>query len=191
MERAARRAGSGLLEWGGRVTWTVADGARGRRWRAVLVDDGAVVGVLLLETSPSGALQKLELATAAGLLTLHPEASTLHGNVVRPVGVEHVSLPWNPDHVLLVVGAPAAAAAAARNLDTRVGVGEGHTVAAVRIDAELNVHPATYRVLRPEVRRWRFVAADGGGETAVTLDEDWVPVLDGGTPWPLEREPDS
>ena len=147
-----------------------------------------MVGALLLETGVAGDVQRLELATAAGLLTLHPEGSTLHGNVVRPTGIEHVALPWNADQVLLVIGTPATAAAAARILDTRVGVGEGHTIPAVSVDMELPVVAATYRVLRPAPRRWRFVAADGGGETAVTLDEDGAPVLDSAQQWPLELD---
>ncbi len=81
-----RRAGTGLLDWGGRITWTVADGRHGRRWRSMLTDDGVLVGSLLLETRPDGSVAKLELATAAGLLTLHPEGSMLHGNVARPTG---------------------------------------------------------------------------------------------------------
>lgn len=183
-----RLAGTGLLEWGGRVTWTIADGVRGRRWRAMLLDDGQVVGALLLETSPDGGLQKLELATAAGLLTLHPEGTTLHGNVVRPVGVQHISLPWSEDRVLLVVGTPATAAAAARRLLGRIGVGEGHTVPAVSVDIALAVRPVTLRILRPAEKFWRFVPADGGPETAVTLDDAGIPILDEPETWPLERE---
>ena len=148
-----------------------------------------MVGALLLETAATGEVLKLELATAAGLLTLHPEDSTLHGNVVRPAGIDHVALSWSGEQVLLVVGTPATAAAAARMLDTRIGVGEGHTIAAVSVDVELTVTAATYRVLRPAPRRWRFVAADGSGETAVTLDEDGTPVLDAAQQWPLELEP--
>lgn len=155
----------------------------------MLVDDGLLVGVLLLETHPDGRLQKLELASAAGLLTLHPEATTLHGNVVRPTGMDHLSLPWSDDRLLLVVGTPATAAAAARRLEDRVGVGEGHTVAGVSVDVELTVRPATFRVVRPAPRRWRFLPADGGVETAVTLDEDWMPVLETAQRWPLELEP--
>ena len=82
---------------------------------------------------------KLELATAAGLLTLHPEGTTLHGNVARPSGLEHVALPWPERGLVLVVGTPATAAAAARLLEPQIGVGEGRTLAGVSIGVELEV----------------------------------------------------
>jgi hypothetical protein len=148
-----------------------------------------MVGTLLLETTPARALAKLELATAAGLLTLHPEDSILHGNVVTPGGMRHVALPWSPERVLLVVGTPSTAAVAASSLADRVGVGEGHTVSGISVDVELDVRPATFRVVRAAERRWRFVPAGGGVETTVTLDEDGIPVLDAAAEWPLELDP--
>ncbi|MEO5965760.1 MAG: hypothetical protein ABIR11_09870 [Candidatus Limnocylindrales bacterium] len=153
----------------------------------MLVDEGRIVGVLLLETGTDLRVGKLELATAAGLLTLHPEGAALHGNIVRPAGIEHIERPWAEDHLLLVVGTPATAAAAARRLTTRGGVGEGHTFVGVSVDVELAVTPATFRVVRPAEERWRFVQADRGFETAVTLDADGIPRLLDAASWPLER----
>ena len=184
-----RRAGTGLLPQGGRVTWTVADGTRGRRWRSILVDGEEIVGVLLLETGPDGRPGKLELATAAGLLTLHPDGSTLHGNVVRPGGIDHVALPWADDHLLLVVGMPTTAAAAARTLTERVGIGQGHTIAGISIDIALTVRPATFRVARVGPRGWWFVTADSGQQTGVTLDLDGIAILEAAESWALELEP--
>jgi hypothetical protein len=59
---------------------------------------------LLLELDPDGRFSHLELATAAGLLTLHPEGDgTLHGNAVTERGVEHIAgRPWQRDAVVLV-----------------------------------------------------------------------------------------
>jgi hypothetical protein len=150
------------------------------------VDRGALVGALLLETAPDGAFGKLELATAAGLITLHPEASTLHGNVVRPDGIEHVTLPWSPDELILVDGTPATAAAAARLLAQGIRVGEERALTGVAVGVALVVRRATFRVQRLGTERWRFARDDGGAETVVDLDEDGIPVLADGRTWPLE-----
>ncbi|HEU0242375.1 MAG TPA: hypothetical protein VFQ75_00625 [Candidatus Limnocylindrales bacterium] len=167
----------------------MADGVRGRRWRSILVDGNDVVGVVLLESAPDGAPVKLEVASAAGLLTLHPDGSTLHGNVVRPTGMEHVAVPWRDGSLLLAVGTPTTAAAAARTLAERVGIGQGHTVPGVSVDAQLHVRAVTYRVARVGPRGWWFVTADTGQQTGVTLDLDGIPLLAEAVDWPLELEP--
>lgn len=186
----ARRAGTGRLAPGGEVVWTVADGTRGRRWRSMLVEDAQLAAVLLLETSPDGAVRKLELASATGLLTLHPEGTALHGNVVRRSGVEHVTLRWREDAILLVGPSPTTAAVAARQLDRRVGVGEGRSLPGVMVGIDLAVVPATFRVARTGERRWRFVAADTGVEAVAELDGDGLPVLPEAVSWPLELADD-
>jgi len=145
-----------------------------------------VVSTLLLETGPDGGVAKLELATAAGLLTLHPEGSALHGNVVRPSGIEHVTLPWHDDAILLVAGSAETAAAAARQLESRVGVGEGRTLVGTSVGVELLVTPTTFRVARVSGQRWRFLAADTGAGIVVDLDDDGIPVLSDAAGWPLE-----
>ena len=91
-----RRAGRGRVADGTDVTWSVAEGRRGRRWREVRTREEGIVARLLLETDPDGRFAHLELSTAAGLLTLHPEGDgTLHGNAVTADGVEHVvGVPW-------------------------------------------------------------------------------------------------
>jgi hypothetical protein len=99
------------------VTWTIAEGRRGRRWREVLTRDGRIVHALLLETDPAGRFSHLELAVAAVLLTLHPEGDgTLHGNRVAAdgAGVEPIAgLPFPAGAAVLVDGSPIAAAAMA------------------------------------------------------------------------------
>lgn len=186
----ARRAGRGGVEGGGEVVWTVADGTRGRRWRSMLVEGGQLVGVLLLETAPSGALTKLELASVSGLLTLHPEGDALHGNVVRRSGVEHVTVSWHADALLLVGPSPATAGVAARRLAMagRFGVGEGRTMAGVSVGIGLEVVPTTFRVARVSGRRWWFVAADTGVTVGVDLDDDGIPRLPAAESWPLELD---
>jgi hypothetical protein len=154
----------------------------------MLLDDGALSGAILLETSPDGALTRLEVTTATGLLTLHPEDGGLHGNVVHADGVTHLSFPWSDQHVLIVAGTPATAAAAAGVLRSRLGVGEGRSVPGVLVDPTLAVRAVTFRVLRVGPRGWRFVVADTGAETGVTLDLDGLPSLGGGVHWPLELQ---
>lgn len=185
-----RRAGSGLLPGGRRLTWTVADGRRGRRWRAITTSaDGRLAESLLLETAPDGTFRRLELATPAGLLTLHPDEAgeALHGNVVRPAGVEHVALPWSPGHAVLAGGSAVTGAVAALALSASVGVGEGRAVRAVEVGDGLAIRRATWRAARVGDRRWRLLAADGGAAVAVELDGDGIPSgLGEELGWPLE-----
>jgi hypothetical protein len=154
----------------------------------MLTEDGLLIGSLLLETHPDGRVTKLELTTAAGLLTLHPEGAMLHGNVARPTGLEHVALPWPERGLLLVVETPATAAAAARLLDPQVGAGEGRTLAGVRIGVDLAVTPTTFRVARLAAQRWVFVVAATGDALAVDVDDDGIPLLADRDSWPLELE---
>jgi hypothetical protein len=155
----------------------------------VYVEDEAVVGSLLVEAAPDGSLVRLEVATAAGLLTLHPEGATLHGNVVRATGLEHLALPWADGNVLHVAGAPSTAGAAARQLRERLGVGEGRSIPGVLVRVDLSVRPVTFRVARVGPRGWRIIIADTGEEIAVTLDLDGIPTLEAAESWPLERDP--
>jgi hypothetical protein len=168
----------------------VADGSRGRRWRAATTSaDGRLVGALLLEVAVDGSLVKLEVAAPAGLLTLHPApgAGTLHGNIVRPAGIEHIALPWSATHLLLAGGSPVTGAVAAARLGAELAAGEGRTFPAVEIADDLAIRRATWRVARVGERRWRMLAADGGPSVAVTLDGDGVPAdLEDGESWPLE-----
>lgn len=185
-----RRAGTGRLPGGRRLTWSAADGRRGRRWRAVTTSaDGRLVQDLALEVDPAGAVLKLEIASAAGLLTLHPEpgSGALHGNVVRATGVEHVTLPWSPGHLLMAGASPVTGVVAARQLASVVGVGEGDTVPAVEITDDLAIRRATWRVARVGERRWRLLAADGGPSVAVEVAGDGTPAgLDEAESWALE-----
>ena len=116
-----RRAG--YLDAGGgeTVLWSVAEGSRGRRWRSLRRDGaGQVRSDLLLEVDPGGRWARLELATRAGILTLHPEpdGESVHGNVVTPEGVVPLAFPWSAQHVLVLPDEPIAAAALGRPAGT-------------------------------------------------------------------------
>jgi len=109
-----RRAGRLATGAGETVLWSIAEGRRGRRWRSLRRDAaGSVVADLLLEVDPGGRWARLELATTAGILTLHPEPDgrSVHGNVVTEKGVAPLALAWSADHRLLLPDEPVAAAA--------------------------------------------------------------------------------
>jgi hypothetical protein len=186
-----RRAGSGRLPVARRLTWTVADGSRGRRWRAVTISGDRMLHAILLEAHPDGRVAKLEVAAPDGLLTLHPadDGTMLHGNVVRADGIQHVSLPWSDEHILMVGSSRVTAAVAAGRLAARIGVGEGTSVPAVEVGDALAVRRATWRAARTGERRWQLLAADAGPVVVLELDADGVPAdLDDAEAWPLEAQ---
>ena len=103
-----RRAGTGTLADGTSVTWSVAEGIRGRRWRWTIASAGALRHVGLLELDVDGRFARLELETGQGMLTLHPDADrrSAHGNIVRPDGVEPLDMPWSDAEALAIDGDP-------------------------------------------------------------------------------------
>ncbi|HET7030759.1 MAG TPA: hypothetical protein VFI34_09625 [Candidatus Limnocylindrales bacterium] len=153
-----RLAGSGRSADGDLVTWTLAEGRRGRRWREVIASGEGIRSSLLLELDPDGRFSHLELSTSHGLLTLHPEGDgTLHGNAVTPAGVEHIRRPgWDPDRAIALVGSSVCAAASPSARTT------------LRIGLDLSL-------------------ADGAASFEPgTVDAAGLPRLDGATTWPLE-----
>ncbi len=186
-----RRGGTLALPGGRRMVWTVAQGAKGRRWRAATTHgDGRMEAALLVETAPGGRLAKLELATGEGLLTLHPDGDPLrlHGNVVRASGIEHIALPWSGGHLLMVDASPVTAAIAVAGAAAGIGVGEGTGMPAVEVGIDLRLRAATWRVARVGERCWHLLAADGGPSLRLELDADGIPTAAHGATWPLELE---
>ena len=186
------RAGAGTLADGAHLVWSVADGRRGRRWRAVATLDGVITHALLLEVDVTGRPSRLELSTTAGMLTLHPEEGSggLHGNVVTGSGVRHLALPWSAEHGLEVEGRPIAAAVTAHRLSGSTGVGEGRTVPVVVITPDLLVAEATRRYTRVAAGEWQIDDVDGGATPVVlAIDDRGVPVPAGDArAWPLELD---
>ena len=168
------------------MTWTVADGSKGRRWREAVTDARGIRHSLLFETGSDRRFGHMELASAAGLLTLHPEGdATLHGNLVDGTGVRHiVGLPWDRDAVVDLAGSAITAAAAAWLLDRAPGAREdGIEVAVLRISANLELEVAATTVTPVGDASWR--AADG---TTFAAGRDGLPVLDAAAEWPLEQD---
>jgi hypothetical protein len=166
-----RQAGRGTADDGSIITWSMATGRRGSRWREVRATDASVVSSLLLELDPDDRFSHLELATAVGLLTLHPEGDgSLHGNAVEAAGVRHVvALRWARDDALLVVGSSIARAAAARRVRQ---AGPQDAVDGVVVGLDLSLERRTISPV----------------ELAVDLDPDGLPSFGDGRSWPLELE---
>lgn len=147
MSEPVRLAGRG--RWGDSlVTWTIAEGRRGRRWREVLSRDGAIVHSLLLETDSDRRFSHLELAVPGVLLTLHPEGDgTLHGNRVDAAGsaVEPIAgLPFPSGAAVLVRESPLAGASVAwggaREVPGALVDGAGRvSIGTVTLPADLSV----------------------------------------------------
>jgi hypothetical protein len=197
-----RAAGSGTLPDGSLVMWVVSEGRRGRRWReTVTAADGSgarrggIRSSLLLETDPQGRFLHLELSTAAGLLTLHPEGDgTIHGNVVGRDGVRHiVGLPFPDGAVVIIDGSPTADAAALHALVPHVadppvddGSAAARSIPAVVVDGRLTVTTALFHVRRTGTRAWQL-----GEGSPLGLDAEGLPSLRASTRWPLEIVPES
>jgi hypothetical protein len=183
-----RRAGRARLRDGSQIVWSVADGRRGRRWRASIERDGALAGIVLLEVSNDGGLVRLELATPTGLLTLHPEASGgLHGNAVTGDGVRHLSFDWSDDHELALDGLPIASAVTARRLAITTPAGEGRTVSVVAVGLDLAVREGKRTFRRLDDVSWR-IEGEGDPET-LTIESRGIPRWsDEAEEWPLERD---
>jgi hypothetical protein len=164
------------------VTWTVAEGRKGRRWREVVSRGADVVHALLLETDPNGRFSHLELALAEGLWTFHPESDgTLHGNRVSvAAGVRHIAgRPFAPDDALIVKGSPVSLAA----------IAWGHAAGAlVRPVAGVVIGADGTLAEQPEIRIERLTATrwQVGEGSPIEIDEAGLPVLDDGETWPLE-----
>ncbi len=143
---------------------------------------------LLLETTPDGRFSHLELATPAGLLTLHPEADgTLHGNRLTADGLRHlIGLPWDRAGVVDVEGSPVADAAMAASLATAGPYGSARhpgpdRVLVLRVGTDLELSTTPTAAERLADGSWRL---DPGGVRGA--DHDGLPALDGGESWPLE-----
>jgi len=188
MSRQLRLGGRATLPDGDEVIWSVADGRRGRRWRAETIRAGSIVGSLLLELDVDGRPSRLELATANGLLTLHPESTgALHGNAVTPDGIRHLAFDWSDEHELEIEGSVIARAVTASRLAVATPVGEGRSVPVVAIGLDLAVRTGERHYHRLDATTWR-VGGDGDPER-FAVDERGLPVWPATAgEWPLELD---
>jgi hypothetical protein len=185
-----RRAGTGRLGQGARLVWTVAEGAKGRRWRWTHTGDTGLSTVGLMELDTDGRLTKVELASPVGLLTLHPEASDteLHGNVATCEGMRHLRLRWSPTAQLIVEGAPLVAAAAAHRLARSVEPGGQRDLSVVVVEPAYTLREARAQVIRENEHRWRIDVVPRP-HVRLAVDDDGLPVgLTDEASWPLETD---
>lgn len=148
------------------MVWSVAEGARGRRWRwTIVAGEGTLEHAGLIELDASGRFARLELETAAGMLTLHPadDGETAHGNVVRADRVDPLHVIWHVETAIRVERDPFASA---------LLVGGAGTAIAVAADLTVSIRASVGDAL--------------AGPTPPDLDGRGIPRLGDAIEWPLE-----
>lgn len=184
--RHLREGGRVRLADGASLLWSMAEGGRGRRWRAVATRDGAITHALLLEVDRAGRPARLELTTPAGMLTLHPEPDerSIHGNVVSAAGVRPLAFAWSSEHELDIVDRPIAMAVGLHRRRGTCPVGATASIPVLVIDASLRAVPGDRTASRLTEDRWIVIDRATGAERTLTIDADGVLVSD--ERWPLE-----
>jgi len=168
------------------VTWTVAEGRHGRRWRELAIEPAGATRSLTLETDGHGAWQRLELAGGSGLLTLHPESDgSIHGNVASRTGVRHLSLGAVKPPRVDVPGSLVAEAALCWSMVRHVRVGERKTISVVSVAEPVSAGIVELSVDRRTTGTWEL--RDGDRRRLVEIDDAGLPVAHVGSQrWPLE-----
>ena len=186
-----RLAGHGVDRLGRAVTWTIADGERGRRWREATGSAGADTATSLahavtIETGHAGQWLRLEVAAPAGLLSLHPDRDgSINGNVISETGVRHVALGVVQPPLVDVRDSLVAETALCRALERLVAAGEGITLSVMRVSPSLDVAIGQLQVMRQDGRTWELT--DDDGIRSVSMGDRGAPVTAGaGAKWPLE-----
>ncbi|MBA3876629.1 MAG: hypothetical protein C0498_06790 [Anaerolinea sp.] len=176
-----RRGGQLIDEAGLTVTWSVAEGRRGRRWRWAVGERRAAIVVHTLELDPAGRFVRLESASGGGLLTLHREADgSAHGNRVTEAGVDHLAIP-SPAPQAALVGSGVLGVAA---LITTLAPSDGTvSLDVLEVFDDLGLRITSCTIRRPDGGVWE-VRTDVAVRLA-RLDADRLPV-DAGESWPLE-----
>ena len=181
-----RRGGRTTDAVGRSITWSVAEGRRGRRWRWSVVErGGSFVAGHTVEVDPDGRFVRLESMGVSGLLSLHREAdASVHGNRVSDRGVDHIEIPAAPE--LVIVGSDPIGLAAAVG-----GLGSANPLAraaVLEVGDDLGVRVVEGSIRRSAARSWQLDV--GGAVRRVRLDELGLPSDDGPgiTSWPLEGD---
>jgi hypothetical protein len=183
-----RRAGRATLQDGSVLLWSIAEGRRGARWRASTRGPSGLLSDLMLEVNGGGRPTRLEIATPAGLLTLHPEPDgrSAHGNVVTPDGVVPLSFDWSERHWFESRQGPVVSAAMVRALRDDLGVGQTRVVPGLHVDDDLRVWRGVRGLERMSPTRWSIEEATGF-RWELSLDDAGLPIFEAGE----DRTPDS
>jgi len=182
-----RLAGHDRDRLGRDVTWTIADGERGRRWREVTVDPaGVLVRSLTLETGRGGQWLRLEIAAAAGLLSLHPDRDgAVRGNIVAGDGIRHLDLGALDPPLVDIRGSLVGEAALCRALERLVPAGQGTATRVARVEDDLSVTIVELAVERRDARTWELT--DGEDVRTIAVGELGRPATGpSSVEWPLE-----
>jgi len=168
------------------VVWTAADGRNGRRWRELALDASGVARTLLLETDQQGAWQRLEISSAEGLLTLHPESDgSIHGNIASRNGVRHISLGKLKPPRVDMPGSLVVEAALCWSLARQLRLGESRVITVATVAEPSTVAMAEITVERRTTATWEL--RDGDRRRLVELDDSGLPVPHvGAEHWSLE-----
>jgi hypothetical protein len=168
------------------VTWTVAEGRHGRRWRELAIDATGAARSLTLETDSHGAWERLEIAGGGGLLSLHPESNgSIHGNVASRTGVRHLAIGVVKPPRVDVPGSLVAEAALCWSMARHVRVGERRTISVASVSEPSSVGLVELSVDRRTTGTWEL--HDGDRRRLVEIDDVGLPVAHvGAERWPLE-----
>jgi hypothetical protein len=156
----------------------------------VTTNDGTIDSDLLIESTTSGRPTRLELATNAGLLTLHPEPDDagLHGNTVTPAGIRHHDLPWSANHVLFVDGSTLSDAVVVGAVADRLDIGDGSWFGAIVVDRALVPRVGQVLIVRLDASAYAITMPAAGEERRVIVDAHGLPATGTVTTWQLERD---
>ena len=181
MSRPVRRGGRLVDDVGRTVTWSVAEGGRGRRWRWSVADKrGAFVAAHTVELDPEGRFIRLESAAGGGLLTLHREADgSVHGNRVAERGVAHLTIEAPAPELVVVGSTPLGLVAVMAGLGA---LGEPVELDVVDVLDDLGVRVVAASVRQPHADAWE-VRLDRG-RFGATVDDAGLPA--DSEAWPLE-----
>lgn len=182
-----RRGGRLVDESGRAVTWSVAEGRRGRRWRWTVADKaGNAVVAHTLETDPDGRFTSLESATGTGLLTLHREADdSVHGNRVTGRGIDHLVVPAPAPGRAILGASPLAVAALVSGLRSSAG---GLAFDVLEVLDDLGVQVVRVAIEADSDGTWEIRL--GKQVRRQLLDDHGLPADEtaAGRSWPLEGE---
>jgi hypothetical protein len=178
-----RLAGS-VVHDGALRTWSVADGRRGRRWRATEASPAGSRS-WVVETDPDGAFVRLEAATGDALLTLHREPDgSLHGHRIGSDGMDHFAIPGPTPPVLAGLDPLALAAATGPRVDRPA---TERPLAVILIDGDLRVARVAATIRTTDTGELE-VAGIAERPLRVDLDVTGLPATYVAAAWPMQRE---